>query len=515
MCPTPWAPAYLPNPLGMLVWPISVATVVGRIRRLKPEILGPATVILALSEHESLETLVPPPGFHFFVFPSWSNRLVRSIFLNPLIAEAGKPATRGRSKNAVARQTGRAAPQAGETRRGRGNATMARDTYLRGALLKTTPHPDPLFRARDFFCTRRLSDLGDRGGACYFSLSGAVNLKAVLTLHYLTCSSFRFFGGPRSVSPSAVVLAALMSCSALSACSTPSTKGASAPIHESTAPKSDPDQPAVSEDEPRDTADETSPEPLTPPTVALRYDRGNTPWLGVELRATGAEEPGVEIVRVLPGSPASAARLQAGDILMRLGEFTATSPTDVSEWVRAQKPGTSQPISVLREGKSHLVRAELDGMPEFEDRLRLAFVGKPAPEINGVVTFQGEAASLRELRGRVVVLEFWASFCGVCRFLAPVLDGWQRVYQPQGAEVVGITPDDPQRGLEVARQTGMSYTLASDPDAEVTRDYLASQIPTILILDRQSIVHDVIVGYSKARLKEAETLIEKLLAEPQ
>ncbi len=392
---------------------------------------------------------------------------------------------------------------------------MARDTYLRGALLRTTPHSEALFLARDLFCTGPLSELGDSGGACYFSLSGAVILKPVLTHHHLTCSSSLLFGGPRSVSPSAVVLVALMSCAALNACAAPTAKEASSPTHEAAAPKSDSADPAVSQDEPTETADKSSPAPVTQPAIALRYDRGKTPWLGVELRATGAEEPGVEIARVLPGSPASAARLQAGDILMRLGEFTATSPTDVSEWVRAQKPGTSQPISVLREGKSHLVRAELDGMPEFEDRLRLAFVGKPAPEINGVVTFQGEAASLRELRGRVVVLEFWASFCGVCRFLAPVLDGWQRVYQPQGAEVVGITPDDPQRGLEVARQTGMTYTLASDPNAQVTRDYLASQIPTILILDRQSVVQDVIVGYSKARLEEAETLIEKLLAKPQ
>lgn len=258
-------------------------------------------------------------------------------------------------------------------------------------------------------------------------------------------------------------------------------------------------------------AQETPP----PAAVALRYERSKTPWLGVELRATSAEEPGVEVVRVLPGSPAAVAQLQAGDVLMSLGELTATSPTNVSEWVRAQKPGDSQPISVLRGGKTHLVRVILEGMPEFEDRLRLAFVGKPAPEITGVVTFQGEAASLRELRGQVVVLEFWASFCGVCRFLAPVLDGWKRVYQPQGVEIIGITPDDPQRGLEVARQTGMTYTLASDPDAQVTRDYMASQIPTILILDRQNIVHDVIVGYSKVRLAEAEVLIERLLAEPR
>lgn len=256
----------------------------------------------------------------------------------------------------------------------------------------------------------------------------------------------------------------------------------------------------------------TSPQVATiPAPIKLRHPRGRTPWLGVELRATDPDKAGVQIARVLPGSPAAAAHLQAGDILLRLGEANANSPADVASWVRAQKLGSSQPFSIQRGKQTHLIRAQLDGLPEFEDRLRLAFVGRKAPEISGVVTFQGEAASLKELKGQVVVLEFWASFCGVCRFLAPVLDNWQRQYQPQGAQIVGITPDPPQKGMEVARQTGMTYTLASDPQAKITREYMASQIPTILILDRQGIVHDVIVGYSKARLTEAEDLIQELL----
>lgn len=255
----------------------------------------------------------------------------------------------------------------------------------------------------------------------------------------------------------------------------------------------------------------TPPEPAPGASVELRHARARTPWLGVELRATDPDKAGVQIARVLPGSPAATAQLQAGDILLRLGEHTATSPADVANWVRAQELGSSQPFSIKRGNQTHLIRAQLDGLPEFEDRLRLAFVGRQAPEISGVVTFQGEAASLKELKGQVVVLEFWASFCGVCRFLAPVLDGWQRKYAPQGAQIVGITPDPPQKGMEVARQTGMTYTLASDPQAKITRDYMASQIPTVLILDRRGIVHDVIVGYSKARLAEAEDLIQELL----
>lgn len=247
--------------------------------------------------------------------------------------------------------------------------------------------------------------------------------------------------------------------------------------------------------------------------VELRFPRESTPWLGVELRATEVGQAGVGITRVLPGSPAERAGLRPGDTLVQLGETAVTTPVEVSDWVAAQGSGTEHPISVLRESEQRLLRVVLEGRPEFEDRLRLSFVGRPAPEISGVATFQGEASSLKELRGRVVVLEFWASFCGVCRYLAPRLDAWHRTYKPQGAEVVGITVDPPSLGQEVAQRTGMSYTLASDPDGKVTNTYLASQIPIVIIIDRKGIVKDAMVGYSERRLRETESLIERLVAQ--
>lgn len=245
--------------------------------------------------------------------------------------------------------------------------------------------------------------------------------------------------------------------------------------------------------------------------IVLRYPRSPTPWLGVELRATEGARAGVEITRVLAGSPAAKAQLRAGDVLLTLDDTPADSPVDVANWVRSQQSEETFPLTILRKGSPRLIRAKLEGMPQFEDRLRLALVNRQAPEIAGVATFQGDASSLRELRGQVVVLEFWASYCGVCRFLAPRLDAWHRAYNPQGAEVVGITVDTPEIGRRVAARTGMSYTLASDPDSRISRAYLASQIPAVVVIDRKGVVRDAMVGYSEGRLRETEQLIEKLL----
>ncbi len=251
-----------------------------------------------------------------------------------------------------------------------------------------------------------------------------------------------------------------------------------------------------------------------PPTVTLLHERSNTSWLGVELRATPATQAGVEVVRVLGGSPAEKAHIQVGDVLTTLGDRPVTRPAEVGNLVRQSSPGTTLSVGLLRGGQQRLVRIQLEGMPDFEDRLRLTFVGKRAPELHGVITFQGEAASLRELRGEVVVLEFWASFCQVCRVMAPMFDEWQRTFAPQGAQVVGITVDAPEEGLKVARSAGMSYTLASDPEARVTRQYLASQIPTVFVIDKQGVVRDAMVGYSQERLTETRALIQQLLGEP-
>lgn len=247
------------------------------------------------------------------------------------------------------------------------------------------------------------------------------------------------------------------------------------------------------------------------PRPALRYPRDDHPWLGVVLEDRPASEPGVFIVRVLPGSPAEHAGLREADVLLSIDGGRVDEPRAVASAVAAVPLGRDVPVAVLRSGQERLFRAHIEGTPEFEDQLRLAFVGREAPSIDGVVTFQGSAASLRDLRGKVVVLEFWASWCAVCRYLSPVLDDWHRTYRPAGLEVVGVTTDGPTRGAEVALRESMSYTLMSDADGDVTGAYLASQVPTVFLLDRRGVVVDVMVGLDRARTSEMRAQVEGLL----
>lgn len=244
--------------------------------------------------------------------------------------------------------------------------------------------------------------------------------------------------------------------------------------------------------------------------VELRHPRSNEPWLGVSLK--GAAE-GVLIERVLHGSPAEQAGLLTGDLIVELGAQRMQAPADVMSGLEGRAPRERVSLGLLRGTKTIHVKVELAEEPHAEDLIRLQLVGRRAPEISGIVTFQGDVTSLRDVRGRVLVLEFWASYCPPCRFIAPVLDRWYNESRARGLVVLGVTSDSPLRGAEIASRHSMTYPLAAEGASPLVRNYWATQIPLVVLIDRRTIVRDVVLGYDPARLDELEREVENLLEE--
>lgn len=253
--------------------------------------------------------------------------------------------------------------------------------------------------------------------------------------------------------------------------------------------------------------------PRSEARATARLPRQSYPWLGVEVGEPRAQGIGLPVIRILRGSPAARAGLERDDVIMSVGGERLIAASSLGGIVRGSPSAAVLSLDVERRGARGVIEVPLEGAPASEDIARLELVGFSAPEISGVVTFQGSASSLRDLVGTVVLLEFWASYCAGCRALAPRLERLHVEYSGRGLTVVGLTVDPLKVGAEVARKLHMTYSLASDPDAAISNQYLAREIPMLVLIDRRGYVRDVTVGPGAPRMAELETEIGALLAE--
>jgi peroxiredoxin len=120
-------------------------------------------------------------------------------------------------------------------------------------------------------------------------------------------------------------------------------------------------------------------------------------------------------------------------------------------------------------------------------RARLALVGKPAPELN-VPDLEGQPLEWNAVRGKVVLLDFWATNCRPCLEELPRLTAVQRELHPLGLEVIGISLDDQADTVKSFRETQrLAWRLALD-NQQVTPRYQVSLIPCVLLVDRAGTV---------------------------
>lgn len=142
-----------------------------------------------------------------------------------------------------------------------------------------------------------------------------------------------------------------------------------------------------------------------------------------------------------------------------------------------------------------------------------ALVGKPAPSFE-LDLLGGKKFRLAESKGRVVVLDFWATWCGPCLQAMPQVEQVVREFRDQNVQLVAVNLEEPEKQItSTLERHKLELTVALDRDGAVAAKYEASAIPQTVVIDREGKVSRVFVGGGQHLAEYLRESLQQLHAE--
>jgi thiol-disulfide isomerase/thioredoxin len=244
-------------------------------------------------------------------------------------------------------------------------------------------------------------------------------------------------------------------------------------------------------------------------------------WLGLRLEAATADEQkalGVEravpkVVRTFANSPAEAAGVKPGDFVLAFQGADIADTRDLVTRVGGTPSGTTVSIEVSRSGERVKLETVLVPRPDQQELLRGDWVGKAIPAIT-LLDAQGNGRiDLGALKGNVVVIDFFATWCGPCKRLSVDLQRLRKELGSSGFEIVSVSSEDADVVKGYSKEHPMPYRVGIDDEKSFEQAFSPSVMPTIWIVDRDGVVRGAWLGIGE--YATIERTIRQLVAAPR
>ncbi len=217
------------------------------------------------------------------------------------------------------------------------------------------------------------------------------------------------------------------------------------------------------------------------------------PWLGVRIEDAAG---GARVIDVIEAAPAAAAGLRAGDVIVAIDGQPVDSSRALIRRVSRYQVGDRIDVEVQRRDQRNVLQVLLEGrLTEDEVRVR-RLLGKPAPNF-AVQMLRGDlSGELEGLRGNVVVLELWATWCNACVATHAPLSAFARAHRKDDLVVLAVSQESAPVVQAYLREHGdeLGIAIGRDRDGSVFRSYLATGVPLLVVIDRRGLVRHAGAG---------------------
>lgn len=139
-------------------------------------------------------------------------------------------------------------------------------------------------------------------------------------------------------------------------------------------------------------------------------------------------------------------------------------------------------------------------------------VGQLAPQFTLPALKSNSPTELKQFTGKVIYLDFWASWCAPCKTSFPLLNKLHQKLKAQGFEVIAVNLDeDKALGEKFLQEVPVDFTVLRDASGEWADKFVVDSMPTSFIIDKNGVVQKIHHGFVSDDIKEIETKVTELL----
>lgn len=143
-----------------------------------------------------------------------------------------------------------------------------------------------------------------------------------------------------------------------------------------------------------------------------------------------------------------------------------------------------------------------------------AHVGQAAPNCKLTFLDEGDQVAIRQWRGKVVYVDFWASWCPPCVKSFPFLNNLHQQFGDQGLQIVGVNLDEKlSDAQDFLAKFPIRFDIVTDPGQQCAKSFDVQAMPSSFLIDRNGVIRHIHLGFRSGDVKELRAQVQKVLRE--